>query len=390
MAVFLRDIYEAIKKEEEIELVAGEKGIDNEIRWVHMVEGTDISSFLEGDELAFTTGIALNGPDELMDLVRYNYRQKAAGMVINIGPYITEIPDEIIRFGNENAFPIFRVPWRVHMANIMRYCSMQISLDTQKELEFSSALKNAVYFPENEELYIPALLKYGFKKEWSYCIAAAEIYNKKYSMLKETEKNTILRFAQNYFREYGSKVFVLEIDENIVFFFANCNEKKINEELNDMWKEIEARILPGGNAYAGIGRSTGSIRYIGKCFEQAVQVKKLQKKKNRKNVFISYNDLGLYKLLLSMENSDIVNEYYNETLGFLEHYDRVNETDYMYFLKTYFDLGCSVQNLAAQMHMHRNSVTYKMHKIEEIMNISINDPEERTKLMIAFMIKEIM
>ena len=62
----------------------------------------------------------------------------------------------------------------------------------------------------------------------------------------------------------------------------------------------------------------------------------------------------------------------------------------MYFLKTYFDLGCSVQNLAAQMHMHRNSVTYKMHKIEEIMNISINDPEERTKLMIAFMIKEIM
>ena len=390
MSVTLGMLYDKVKSKEEIRLVAGEKGLENVVRWIHMVESIDISAFLEGNEVAFTTGIVLTSKKELYELVEFNYKQKAAGMVINVGPYIEEIPQEVLEFGEQHDFPIFEVPWRVHMANIMHEFSIQINLDEQKELEIVSALKNAITFPESENLYVPTLLKYGYKREWSYCIVMAEVNNKKCMPLNNEEKKQLLRYSRRYFSSWGQKAAVWQLDENIVFFFTNCREEKIKEEMQQFWREAEVYLFPGAVLYGGIGRVTKSMRCIGKSFVQAEKIKKLQKKKQQKGIFVTYSDLGLYKLLLSMENTEILEEYYAETLGKLEAYDHINETDYLYFLRQYFDLGCSAQEVAAKMFIHRNSVTYKLHKIEEIMGFSISEQKNRMILMIAFMIKEII
>lgn len=390
MSVTLRTLYDTVKNQEKIRLVAGEKGLERVVRWIHMVEGTDISSFLEGDEVAFTTGIALGSMEQLYELAELNYKQNAAGMVINVGPYIEKIPQKIIDFGNEHDFPIFEVPWRVHMANIMREFSVLINLDEQKELEIISALKNAVIFSENENLYVPALLKYGYKREWSYCIATAEFYNKEGTLVRGEEKKRILRHARRYFRSWGQKAAVWELDDNIIFLFTNKGEEIAREELEKFWKEIKAFHFSDVSLYAGVGRATKSMHCIGKSFTQAEKIKNLQKKRQQKNTFRSYQQLGMYKLLLAMENTEVMQEYYQETLGKLEEYDHVNETDYLHFLKQYFDSGCSTQDVAAKLYIHRNSVTYKLHKIEEILGRSVSGQEDRMSLRIAFMIKEII
>lgn len=392
MSVTLETLYNKVKNHKEIKLVAGEKGLDKIVSWVHMVEGTDISSFLEGNEIAFTTGIALdknNIDKELYDLVKLNYKQKATGMVINIGPYINKISDEILQFGNENNFPIFEVPWRVHMANIMREFSVEINLCEQQELEIVSALKNAITFPENEILYVPTLLKYGYKREWSYCIVVAEIYNKQSMALKSSEKNNLLRYTRRYFSSWGQKAAIWEFDEKLVFFFANCKTEKVKKEMEKFWNETKSYMLPKAILYSGIGRATKSMHCIGKSFVQAEKIKNLKKQKKEKNTFTTYNELGIYKLLLSIEDKEPIQEYYEETLGRLEEYDHINETDYFYFLEQYFELGCSVQDLASKMYIHRNSVTYKLHKIEEILNMDISKQENRIILMVAFMVRKI-
>lgn len=389
MAVTLQALYDGVRKQEEITLVAGAYGMNQEVHWIHMVEGKLISDFLEGGEIAFTTGVALNSPQELYELVEFNYQKKVAGMVINVGPYIQEIPAEVITFGDAHDFPIFEVPWRVHMANIMRYFSMQINLDEQKSMECSSALKNAVYFPENEELYLPTFLKYGYKREWSYCIAVMELCDQTYHVVKSAERDRLRHLIQRNIPKQSSPVMVQEIDQELVFLFTNSKDEKVSELLETVWKEITMYLPKGVRSYVGIGRSTKSIHCIGKCFHQAVRVKKLQKKQHHKNSFLTYNELGVYKLLLSIENQDIVQEYYQETLGKLEKYDRMNETDYLYFLKQYFSLNCSVQAVAASLHLHRNSVAYKLHKCEEIIGMSIGEQEVRMGLMIAFKIREI-
>ena len=161
MAVILREIMKQVQHLE-MELVAGEKGLDQEVSWTHMVDSDTISAFLQGQELTFTTGLGLNKNLTLLQLVKEVWRNKASGIVINIGPYINEIGQDVIDFANEKGFPVFRVPWKIHMAEIMRIICFAITKEQQNTIEVTAALNNAFLCPGQEELYVSALMRKGY------------------------------------------------------------------------------------------------------------------------------------------------------------------------------------------------------------------------------------
>ncbi|RHR32519.1 PucR family transcriptional regulator [Clostridium sp. AF19-22AC] len=390
MAVTLRQLYEDVKTKEDITLVAGEQGLDHTVRWVHMVEGTEISSFLEGDEVAFTTGIALKDMEGLLELAVLNQKRQAAGMVVNLGPYIKEIPAEVLAFGNENGFPIFSAPWRVHMANIMREFTRQILLDDMRGLEVEAALKNAFFLPDHTELYLPVLKKHGYKPEWLYCVTVIEIWDREGLRPKPELLKKLVHFSSDFFRVRQRYTAVIENEGDIIVLFCNMTEEQAEGRMSDFTKKLHGRPFSdfGLSCYMGSGSTVGGAYRLGESFEQAERVKSLQKKRGQKNTPLSYSRMGAYKLFLSLKE-EVREEYYTETLGCLEKYDHINETDYLYFLKKFFELGCSTQEAAARLHLHRNSVAYKLRKIEEIIQMPVNEPYSRTKIMIALMLQEI-
>ena len=109
MAITIRMITKLVEHLD-MKLVAGENGLDREVTWTHMVDSDIISVFLQGQELVFTTGIGLNEDLSLFELVKDVYHEGASGIVINIGPYVKSIDQDIIDFANENDFPVFEVP----------------------------------------------------------------------------------------------------------------------------------------------------------------------------------------------------------------------------------------------------------------------------------------
>lgn len=42
-------------------------------------------------------------------------------------------------------------------------------------IELSSAVKNAIFFPDQKDVYVPALERYHYSAEWSYCVAMIEV-----------------------------------------------------------------------------------------------------------------------------------------------------------------------------------------------------------------------
>ena len=93
MAITMRKLCEDAKSKYDMELVAGKSGIENTVRWVHMVEDREVPDFLHGGELIFTTGIGhIESDDRMLEFTRNLYAHGAAGVVFNIGPYIKRIP----------------------------------------------------------------------------------------------------------------------------------------------------------------------------------------------------------------------------------------------------------------------------------------------------------
>ena len=127
---------------------------------------------------------------------------------------------------------------------------------------------------------------------------------------------------------------------------------------------------------------------IYKSYHQAVTAYKLLGKTIPENV-VSYRDLGIYKLLSDRKEEEIYPEFVEETFGKLIKYDQENGTDYLQILTTYFENECSIINTARSMYCHKNTMTYKINKIKEILGYEILDNENRMKIMIAIHIMKL-
>lgn len=385
MAVLLSDLYENIKNQD-VTLVAGERGMGNVVRWLHMVESNAISSFLDGQEIAFTTGVGLNRDETLLDLVKANNEHKASGMVINIGPFIKEVPKDVIDYCNKEGFPLFTVPWRVHMAEIMRSICYIITESDKYNLELSSAVKNAIFFSNQEELYVPQLERNNFLPTWTYCITVVEIVENG-EKVSEEKLQRYLKNMENYMIFSRKKTFVFELGGNIVLLFAGYAEAMVKKTVTDMLKRCN---FQKEQCYIGIGRATPNAQNIGKSYRQACQVLKLQKNTQNDKGVVAYQDLGIYTLLMDIENEDVINEYYAETIQKLVEYDKLNQTNYCEVLQCYLEHSGSVKETAEAMFVHRNTINYKINKIEEMLNCDLSELDTRLLYSIAFMLKRIM
>ena len=385
MAVLLSDLYESIKNQDAT-LVAGERGMGNVVRWLHMVESNAISSFLDGQEIAFTTGVGLNRDETLLDLVKANNEHKASGMVINIGPFIKEVPKDVIDYCNKEGFPLFTVPWRVHMAEIMRSICYIITESDKYNLELSSAVKNAIFFSNQEELYVPQLERNNFLPTWTYCITVVEIMEHG-EKVSEEKLQRYLKNMENYMIFSRKKTFVFELGGNIVLLFAGYAETMVKKTVTDMLKRCN---FQKEQCYIGIGRATPNAQNIGKSYRQACQVLKLQKNTQNDKGVVAYQDLGIYTLLMDIENEDVINEYYAETIQKLVEYDKLNQTNYCEVLQCYLEHSGSVKETAEAMFVHRNTINYKINKIEEMLNCDLSELDTRLLYSIAFMLKRIM
>mgnify|MGYP001358290151 CR=1 FL=1 len=88
-------------------LVAGEGGLEREIKWTHILEQPDIDAFINGGELILTTGSGLKFDHEegIVHLDKM-IDKHAAGVCIELGTHLDSIAPEIIDYANQHDFPI--------------------------------------------------------------------------------------------------------------------------------------------------------------------------------------------------------------------------------------------------------------------------------------------
>ncbi|MFE6167756.1 PucR family transcriptional regulator ligand-binding domain-containing protein [Viridibacillus arvi] len=102
----IQDILER-KSFKSAKVIAGSKGLNNQVKWSHILEIKEFETLINGGELILTTGVGLQL--DLTTQLRYleNLIEKnAAGMCIEIGPYFKDIPNELIKLADEHDFPL--------------------------------------------------------------------------------------------------------------------------------------------------------------------------------------------------------------------------------------------------------------------------------------------
>lgn len=88
-------------------VIAGEDGLNRIVKWVHVVEVTNIRNLLNGNELILSTGVSWNENENLfISIVEQLIEFNAAGLCIELDTYLSEIPSGVIDIANLHHFPI--------------------------------------------------------------------------------------------------------------------------------------------------------------------------------------------------------------------------------------------------------------------------------------------
>ncbi|MDD6339104.1 MAG: PucR family transcriptional regulator ligand-binding domain-containing protein [Butyrivibrio sp.] len=390
MAVELKRLIEKVANYD-ITLIAGKSGINRAVSWVHMVENEEAACFLDGYEVAFLTGVGIVGKDTLLSLIKAIYENNATGVIINIGPFIEEIPDDVIEFCDANNFPLFSVPWKIHLAEIIKIFCFTISKDDQSSLQIASAFKNAILFPKQEELYMVYLSQNGFLPSWCYNVCSIKLYDSNGEFLPLSRLELISVGLDNYLSHHKHKNYAcFSNNDEILVIIANHSDSECHSMSDDILSYLN-KALPEEEKYLiGIGRATKSVRCLFKSHNQAHAIQKLNQNGQIDSTMFSYSEMGIYRLLIGIEDSDIITDYYNKTIAPLEAYDDANNSDLCKILRSYLFHNGSVKDTADELFVHRNTINYKLTKISDILDVDLSCLETRVQLYLAFMIKNIM
>lgn len=388
MDVSVGKLYDSVK-ECGIKLLAGKDGLNRRAKWVHMVENEEICGFLKGEEIILITGVALKSDDELISLVKSVIQYGASGIIINLGPYIKSIPLKVLEFCEERQVAVFSVPWNVYMAEIMRKFCLMITLEAKKEIELSTAIKNAILYPNQKELYVNYLENYGLVLNEQYIVLLINIQND-----KKEEGNIngkmLVRQIENYLYNNQWECIVVEIDEEIFLLFkGNYNDVQVEEYFKELIENCTS-LKNNDHVYCGIGECVDNISKINKSYQQAKSVINLQRKHVELRESLKYRDLGIYKLLLEIKDREIIKSYVDETIGTVLKYDEINNSNLLEVLKIYLKNNRSIKETANKLFIHRNTVNYKIGKVNKILNINLADNEASTRVLVALKLYDIL
>lgn len=244
---------------------------------------------------------------------------------------------------------------------------------------------------------------HGLTTKSSYACMAIEIitedvslqgyYNEKSLMLniKESINNLIKEVA---IEEKINVVSILRGTYIICFIPINSflDGKKSKTITLDFGKRLEEKVKQRHSSYSlviGIGKSY-PILSLSQSFKEAMEAMKIinQFKDTRK--IVHFEDFIIYHLLNSVVDKNILKDFYENSVGKLENFDKKNNANLMQTLEIYFKCKGNISEAARMMYIHRNTFLYRVEKIKEILNTNLENSEELLELQIGIRIMNLL
>ena len=381
MSFTIEDMMLTSEKRYEMKFLAGKNGWANSISWVHLLEDTTIIQNFWGKEVAVTTGLGFPEKEDWMRLARKLNRYHASGLIINVGQYIREIPEELMAYCDENDLPLLTVPWEVRLSDMIKDFSIRVFVQDNTDEQIAAALIAAIETPDNQTAYRKELWQY-FDVDGSFQV-----------LLLTCEGLDAMDMVERRKLSYRIQVYLEDITHNASFFYYNSDfvlvanavpEETLYQLIEGAIKRGEKR-MPERKLHVGIGSKCMDISRLSVSYRRAKAA--VQMAMTQKRQVVKFDDCGLYRLLYMVEDTGVLQEIETECLAALEEYDRKYNAGYVETLQSYLKHNGSIQAVAEELYTHRNTVLYRLGNIRKVLGNELKTPEERLPYQMAFYIR---
>lgn len=152
--------------------------------------------------------------------------------------------------------------------------------------------------------------------------------------------------------------------------------------------QAAGRTAAGGAFALGHGAARSGPSEVASAAREAEQALSMGRRLFGPDVVTAFKDLGLYRLLLSLQSLPELRSFQDEVLASLRQKDRTGAL--LKTLRSYLATNGSPTDAAQALHLHRNTVLYRLGRIEDVLGVDLRDPEVRLTLHLALKILNVL
>lgn len=174
-------------------------------------------------------------------------------------------------------------------------------------------------------------------------------------------------------------------NQHLVIFQAlkNIEDMESAHQLGRrIFEQIEAE-FPGAQLTGGVSGPAHTLAGWPPAYEQALQAMQLGQRLKLTNQFVEFRSLGIYRLLYGLEGQPEVRRFTEDIMRPLAEYDQQNRGSLVKTVEAYFSHHGNISQTAESLFVHRNTLLYRMDRIQELTQLQLDQANMRLALHLA-------
>ncbi|WP_411682011.1 PucR family transcriptional regulator [Clostridium thailandense] len=219
----------------------------------------------------------------------------------------------------------------------------------------------------------------------------------KYLDLNLKENLYVLTIALSHFNEENTPIiqikdyleYIISDSKSIIYknyIVMLISRRRKNLLFEEDFKTLK-RFLYDNKLFGGLSRCFTKLVELQKHFVQSLKAVNLGIRMHSKKTLFIYDNYTVYHM---MENhsAEELKTFCHPSLLTLMEYDKQNNTTYLESLYTYISRDRNKVESADLLHIHRNTMSYRISKIKEIIDVDLDDRDLIFHLSLSFKILE--
>ena len=200
--------------------------------------------------------------------------------------------------------------------------------------------------------------------------------------------NNALELSRTHFGS-NSKDFITAVDENNVIVVKDLSESEAPKEIDKAARALEAYLLKEGvkNVHIAYGTVVREIKEVSRSYKEAKMALDVGKIFFDERDVIAYSELGIGRLIYQLP-IPLCKMFIKEIFGGKSPDDFDEET--LTTIHKFFENSLNVSETSRQLYIHRNTLVYRLDKLQKSTNLDLRIFEDAITFKIALMVVKYM
>jgi Sugar diacid utilization regulator len=374
-----------------LEIVAGQSGIENKVGYVTVMEVPDIIRWLQGNDFLITSLYSVREDVKVQcSLIEELSKSSCSCVAIKTGQYVKDISEELKQTADECGLPLIKIPYDVPYIDIIMTIMTSILEEKNMDAIIEKYIKDVIFDSyDDESLMIERGRPLGILVEENFYISMNFSFPKGFEP-NQKDMDNLVRAGKTlaHFTSHHSEISydaLLFMKNHISVIFESLSREAIIKSLSFIEKEALKQLqyyLPDIPIKVGFGTIEKNLQGIKHTYFNSLKAIRTGNLFQPEERVYYYEDMEMYCILNNIITDD-TKEFSHKILN------KITSKEIRNTLNAYYECNANIEKTAERLYMHKNTIKYRLLKIQEMTGLDIKNNDENFKLYLAVLIDKI-